>query len=295
MSIENASQIRVAILITCFNRREKTVACLDALKKNMLPEHTSLTIFLVDDNSTDGTSEIVSIHFPDVRIIRGSGSLYWGGGMRLALAVAQKQNFDFYFWLNDDTFLFPDAILRMFEVYREKEHLASNGIVVAGTTCDAASDKPTYGGQIRQNPTRKLGFHLVFPSDTALPCETINGNCVLLSDIVVRKVGNIDAALIHSMGDIDYGLRAGMAGCSLWVMPGFVGTCSYNPSIGTYKDRDLPLRARIKKMLEPKGLPLNSWKVLTKRHTGLFWIAYWLWPYSRLVLDSLVKKLPRKK
>lgn len=281
----------VAVLMTCFNRRSETVKCLDALFQNHIPTGLKLTVFLVDDGSSDGTSEEVATKFPEVQLIQGTGKLYWGGGMRLAFSVALVEDFDFYVWLNDDTFLFRDSIERVFSVYEQVSSKTTGDSIIVGTTCDQITSEPTYGGQIRPNPRRRLGFKLVTPSTVLLRCETINGNFVLIPRAVVEKVGILDQAFVHSMGDIDYGLRVVNAGCASWVMPGFVGTCSTNSFIGTFNDRKLPLRIRLTKMFEPKGLPILSWKVLTRRHTGILWIAYWLWPYGRVIAQSLARKL----
>ena len=280
----------LAVLITCFNRRGKTIACLEGLLSNALPSDLRMMVFLVDDGSTDGTSEAVRSGFPNVQLIQGTGDLYWGGGMRLAFSEAMKGNFDYYLWLNDDTIIYADTVSRMLGVQNQVERSGENGAIVVGTTCDAANGEPTYGGQIRTDPNRKLKFHLVIPSDTPVPCDTINGNCVLISRAVVAKVGNLDDALVHSMGDIDYGLRAVKAGCKLWVMPGFVGFCSWNTGTDTYNDRALSLLPRLRKMLGPKGLPFTPWRVLTKLHAGPLWFVYWLWPYTRVVIDSLARR-----
>ncbi len=280
----------LAVLVTCFNRRSKTIACLAALFNNSFPRHLNTTVFLVDDGSSDGTSAAVNSAFPNVRVIKGSGHLYWGGGMRLAFSEAMESDFDYYLWLNDDTVLLPDTISRLMEVRDQVKRTNEDEVIVVGTTFDALTGIATYGGQIRNRPNRKLSFRLVIPSERPLPCDTINGNCVLIPREVVAKVGNIDSALIHSMGDIDYGLRAAKAGCKLWVMPGYAGTCSTNPTTGTYNDRTLPLRRRLGAMLGPKGLPLSAWKILAKRHTGSMWVMYWLWPYARVLVESVVGK-----
>ena len=88
--------MKIAVLITCHNRKAKTVACLHALFANDLPKDYSLEIFLVDDGSTDGTEQAVRGRYPKVNIIKGDGNLYWNGGMRVAFADAIEQGFDIF-------------------------------------------------------------------------------------------------------------------------------------------------------------------------------------------------------
>ena len=47
----------IAVLITCYNRKDKTLLCLESLfKQQGLGIDFSLAVFLVDDGSTDGTA-----------------------------------------------------------------------------------------------------------------------------------------------------------------------------------------------------------------------------------------------
>jgi len=105
--------ISIAVLLTCYNRKEKTISCLDALFKNIIPDGCSLNVFLVDDGSTDGTEDAVRNAYPQINIIKGDGSLFWNGGMRVAFEAAIKNGFDYYLWLNDDTMLNKGAVSNM--------------------------------------------------------------------------------------------------------------------------------------------------------------------------------------
>ena len=49
----------LAVLITCHNRKNKTIQCLRNLYKQTDFINFKTEIFLVDDNSTDGTSETI--------------------------------------------------------------------------------------------------------------------------------------------------------------------------------------------------------------------------------------------
>jgi GT2 family glycosyltransferase len=92
--------IRIAVLMTCYNRREKTLACLRALKEatKAAAGISDTDVYLVDDGCTDGTAEAVRLSFPNVQIVAGTGSLYWCGGMRLAWREAAKSRYDAYVW-----------------------------------------------------------------------------------------------------------------------------------------------------------------------------------------------------
>ena len=78
----------VAVLVTCFNRMQITLRCLRDLTKEPLSSTLSLSVYLVDDASTDGTREAVCSEFPAVHLLNGNGHLFWGGGMRLAFGEA---------------------------------------------------------------------------------------------------------------------------------------------------------------------------------------------------------------
>lgn len=283
---------RIAALLTCHNRRQKTLACLESLYANVLPEAVTLHVILVDDGSSDGTGEAVNRQFPDVHLIKGDGNLYWNGGMRLAFESAIHQGFDYYLWLNDDTVLYKNALCTLLEtattVMSQKERAA----IIVGTTQAHQSEGATYGGLTRASRWHPFKYHLVPITDAPVACDTMNGNCVLIPDEIVKKVGNLDAAFIHTIGDIDYGLRARNAGFQIFIMPGYAGQCDRDSIANTSSDKSLRLRDRYKKLLGKKGLPLKAWYVFTKRHAGIFWMVFWLWPALKIALSSL--KLLRK-
>ncbi len=282
--------MRIATLITCHNRKEKTIACLEALFKNTLSECYSLEVFLVDDGSSDGTDQAVLDRYPQVNIIKGDGNLYWNGGMRVAFAAAMERGFDFYLWLNDDTLLYPAAIQSLIATSGDLQAKQGKSVIVVGSTQDENDGRLTYGGVIRPHKWKTLLLKLVTPKDVPIECETMNGNCVLIPRAIAKVVGNLEKEFAHAMGDLDYGLRARYAGFSVWVMAGFAGTCSNNAATGSFNDASLPVTARLRKMMQPKGLPPSSWRVFTQRHAGFLWPIFWLWPYAKVMVKGLIKK-----
>ncbi len=277
----------IAVIMTCFNRKEKTLASLAGLFNQKLPPHVVLTVYLVDDGSTDGTSEAVRKSYPTVELIEGNGSLFWNGGMRRAFAEAIASDPDFYLWLNDDTLLYPDAINKALSTYQILQAQGELLSVVIGSTCDPETQLLTYGGMIQKYWWHPLKFKLRQPGDQPLRCDTMNGNFVLIPRNIGKKVGNLDPNFIHSTGDMDYGLRVKQNGGSVWIVPGYIGTCAVNSLVGDcWADPKLPVWDRLKKVNQPKGLPIGEWKVFSQRHAGIFWPIFWLLPYFRLLLAS---------
>jgi GT2 family glycosyltransferase len=204
--------------------------------------------------------------------------------MRLAFAEALKGNYDYYLWLNDDTLLEPQALNELVNIHHDLAEGGHPNSIVVGSTRDPVTGQPTYGGAVQSKLWYTKKFEFVEPGQTLQECDTMFGNCVLIPNSVATKVGNIDGTFIHSMGDLDYGLRARKLGCSIWAAPGFVGTCSRNSIGGSWADTNLSLDKRLKKALGSKGFPLKAWTVFCKRYSGLFWFIYWPLPYLRSLI-----------
>ena len=279
---------KLVVLMTCHNRKEKTLACLRALFAAEMPEGIGLEVVLVDDASTDGTGSAAAALDPRVCVHYGDGSLFWNGGMRLAFAESMKRQFDFYLWLNDDTTLVESGVRHLIGTYDSLREVHGDQLMIVGATRDSESNQLTYGGFLRSGGLfRPLALELVRPSEAPVPCDTMNGNCVLIPAVIPALIGNLDPEFNHGLGDIDYGLRANKAGCAIWVAAGFIGTCSRNVIAGTYLDRHLPLGLRIRAVFGIKGLPPKPWAIYTRRHSGIFWPLYWAWPYLKTAISGL--------
>lgn len=274
----------IAVIMACHNRRAQTLKCLAALSGQQLQAPVRIRCYLLDDGSTDGTAEEVRVQFPHTVILQGSGASYWNGGMRQAIAAAMEIGHEFYLLVNDDTRLEETAIPRLLKTYSELESAGYPTPIVIGSTRDEQTGLQTYGGMERVGSFRTK-FRLVPPDDKVpKPCDTFNANCVLLSAKVMARVGNLSSAFTHSMGDFDYGLRARAAGFTVWVVPGFIGSCSRNRMAGRWRDGTLPFRVRWRLLMSPKGLPPREWLTFSRRHALHVWPVTFVSPYIRCIL-----------
>jgi GT2 family glycosyltransferase len=265
--------MRIAVLLTCFNRREKTLQCLRGLAAQDLPQGTETETILVDDGSKDGTSQAVLAEFPTTRVLTGDGSLYWCGGMRKAWREAAATDPDFYLLLNDDTLLLPGALRTLVEIVG----LPASRIIAVAAIRDPETGKATYGG-IR----RKSG--LVAASGQPEICDTFNANAVLVPRAVYQDLGIFHEAYTHGMGDFDYGYAATRTGIRVVQSAGFLGECERNALTGSWRDRSLSRTKRWKQLHSPKGLPFREWMEFNRRNAGWRWPIRTITPSIRVLL-----------
>ncbi len=279
-----AGGTRVAAVMAAYNRRDLTLACLRSLRAQQAAPGLTLDTFVLDDASSDGTSEAIVEQFPEVTVLHGTGELYWNGGMRRAFAAATTGDYDYYLWMNDDTTLDDGALAVLLDTERRLRERGDEAVIVAGSTRHPDTGELTYGGLVRPSRWRRLRWKLVEPADEPRPCETINGNTVLISRAVVQRVGNIDPAFVQQMGDYDYGLRARAAGCSNWIAPGTIGTCATKPPP---RPGEEPFFQEWRRLWSTKELLPGPWAVFSRRWAGRLWPMYWLSPYLRTGLRLL--------
>ena len=270
--------MNVAVLLTCHNRRVQTLACLRALfaQERDLSDRLQLTVWLVDDGSTDGTSAAVAEAFPEVRLIPGSGDLFWCGGMALAWSHAADFTADAFLWLNDDVLLLPGALATLRQIAHEHPDA-----VIVGSCRDPQTGRRTYGG------LRRMGLHPgkiypVEPGTGTTSCDTFEGNIVWVPVSTFVRIGPL-ARFRHAMGDIDYGYRVSEYGIPLLLAPGFLGVCAANSRRGTWEDSSLKIGERLRKLRGIKGLPARDWWQFCRRNGGLGAPLYFVTPFLRIL------------
>lgn len=260
----------IAVLLTCHNRKSKTLKCLETLFDAEVPLNYTLFIYLVNDGSTDGTKEAVKNKFPNVNIIEGNGSLYWAGGMRLAWNQAiETNNFQAFLLINDDVELKKYFLIDLIET--DKYAVAEFGKkgIYSGATIDKNSNEISYGGLKIIRNHFILKTKKVIPSRTPQHCDMTNANILWVSDEVVKQIGIFDDKFIHGIADYDYSLQANKNNFPVLLAPNSGGFCSddhgnnWKTSIAKYKERLIYLKS-------PTGLAYKQYLYFIKKNFPLF-------------------------
>lgn len=123
----------VYALVPVFNRLDMTKSVLDCLQTQRLGE--PLKVIVIDDGSSDGTAEFLSIRH-DIVTLHGDGNLWWGGaiesGLRHVLREGKPE--DWVLLVNNDTHFHADFIQCLLNTARSHAPAAVGSVI-----CDSSS------------------------------------------------------------------------------------------------------------------------------------------------------------
>jgi GT2 family glycosyltransferase len=193
------------IIIPAHNRRATTLACLRHL--GTTGDLGRFAVIVVDDGSTDGTSEAVRTEFPMVEILHGDGNLWWTGAIALGMQRAFESGAEAVCWLNDDCLPAPGTLETLFDGAG-----AAPGQIVAPACFNADTGEPV--------PNAFSGRNRVsVNAGKKRPADGLSGFCVVLPRAVWTRIGLPDARRFpHYYGDNAYTLTAARAGFSVMVL-----------------------------------------------------------------------------
>ena len=213
----------ICVVIPVYNRIFFTKRCLESLSSILKTAHYSSDVIVVDDGSTDGTSEMIEKNFPDVVRIKGDGNLWWTGGINTGLEYVINQKIcDYILIMNDDisfennfisTLLdsiekMPNSIIGSITLYANRE----NTIWKAGML-DTHKLHPLLIN-IYQNKKRDE-----IPIDL-IPVDSISGRSMLIPVEVFKKTGLFDQKTFpHGYADHEFCIRAREKGYNLFIDP----------------------------------------------------------------------------
>ncbi len=199
--------LTVSIIIPVRNRKIFTQQILKQLYTQILEIFStdSVQVIVIDDGSTDGTQELVQLEFPQVHLLKGDGSLWWGGaivkGMNYAL---ESLNTDYIVWLNDDLKIAKDLIKNIIKICQSGQYTE---VVVGGIVRNENHpDWLVYSGHRDNKPIRNISY---FSGSDELDVDFVFGNLVIFNRKIIEKIGLPDAWwLPHNGCDHEYTLRA---------------------------------------------------------------------------------------
>ena len=291
------SQMNIAILLTVYNRKEKTLRCLNSLVDSHAKAGSKIRykVFLTDDGCTDGTREAIEKagYGFAMCILQGDGNLYWNGGMIKSwkAAIADDEHYDGYLWLNDDAVVLPDFWKDLAVADDASMGKYGKKGIYVGSTYNTKGEF-TYGGFDFVNPWTLKDRFVIPDSHTFQPCQCAHGNITYVSHQVVEEMGIFSDEYIHGASDHDYTYRAYKHKFPVLVMPHYAGICENDHAEDGYADFfDMPLRKRLAYLKSPFGFNLHNTLLFQKRCFPYRYPFVWLMGYAKAFCPRLYMRL----
>jgi GT2 family glycosyltransferase len=199
---------RVEIVVLNWNGWKDTIACLSSLLKQDYP---NFNIVVVDNDSSDESTEKIAQSMPSVELIQSGSNLGFGGGCNVGMRAAMSRGADYVWLINSDATADPSALSALVEVANAAPALGSVGSVLfEADTVDSV--QLWGGGQVR------LWTGQCHHQRAPAALDFISGASVLLRCDALRMVGLFDESTFFMYWeDTDLAFRLREAGWGLAV------------------------------------------------------------------------------
>lgn len=211
---------KIAIVIPVHNRKEKTLNCLHQLRL-INKSGIDISTVVVDDGSTDGTTEAINNMYPEVVVLHGNGNLWWSGATNMGVVWALEHDSDYVLTLNDDIIFDNEMLVNLLGASKSNSNSMSCGVV-----CDMRNNKIISAGKYTKGILKSEYIWYLAGSDiSCLPKKEykmgIGCGCAVLYPIdIFKEIGLFDYSKFpHHMGDMDFILRARKRGFEIFVNP----------------------------------------------------------------------------
>ena len=199
------------IVIPAHNRKEMTMGCLSHLKNSGVLQN--VTALVVDDGSTDGTSDAVREAFPECVLLHGDGNLWWTGAITLGMKHAMANGARCIVWLNDDCRPAEAAITQLIRFAVE------NNTAASGVTRHPEFTRSWYGGFRVTCWGLKLASFTDSSTQPVL-CDAFGGNFVAIASDCIKTCGYPETQYFpHHCGDVSYTLKISRKHGPIYMLP----------------------------------------------------------------------------
>lgn len=215
----------IGVSLAVHNSCDQVKKCLIAVFESV---DVSLHVVVIDDGSTDGTSEMIAREFPQVVILRGNGELWWTGATNWGIRTCLESGCEAVVLLNPDVIVEPDTIALLFS------HSSALGNAIVSPLV-LNYDKPDLiweAGHRWERAFKPLPFFWVsrymYKHDTpvskipqhAYPTVSVVGRGGLMPRRAFDQLGLFDEKhLPHYGADADMGVRAWNTKYPMYIVP----------------------------------------------------------------------------
>ena len=219
--------LELSVTICSWNTQDDLRACLASLEAAR--GEAAFEVIVIDNNSEDGSPDMVEAEFPAVRLYRMSQNLGFTGGHNFAL---QERRGRHAFLLNSDATVHPGAIRSMLDFVSANPQAGIIGPKVLNPdgslqlSCRrfpnplAALFRNTIIGRLfPKNRFTREYLMLDWTHDGPREVDWVSGCAFLATSDVLSKVGTLDPEYFMFCEDVDWCFRTWKAGFKVMYVP----------------------------------------------------------------------------
>lgn len=209
----------VYAVVLAWNQLPETLECLDSLLQTT---YANIRYLLVDNGSTDQTSEIVAGRFPQVEICRLEPNVGIARGYNHGIEQALERGADYVMVMNNDTLVHPEMVAYLVQAYRDRP---DTGMAMPKIYHYYGDRRRLWYAGARWRPfppgIKTIGmdqpdgprFDQYFNVEFAPSC------CLLIPRAAIQKVGQFDPGYYFYFDDWDLSARFRAAGYEILFVP----------------------------------------------------------------------------
>jgi GT2 family glycosyltransferase len=216
--------MELALLLPVHNNLAYTKTTVEAVAEEFgkIADHT-FRLIVIDDGSTDGTSEWVRAHHPATVLLHGEGNLWWSGAINMGAKYAMDVlHADYLILWNNDIQFEKDYFHHLCHILSGSDHQTIYGSKIL------IKEQPglvwSMGGYF--NPkTGAFGMHGYYDNDgkdyrIQKAVDWLTGMGTIIPRQAVEQIGYWDSQHFPQYhGDSDFTWRAKMKGIKIMVHP----------------------------------------------------------------------------
>lgn len=212
----------VHLIVLTYRMRETARNCLLSLRSLTYPD---LTIIVVDNDSRDGTEEMVRSEFPEAVMIQTGGNLGYTGGNNAGIRYALDDGADYVLILNPDTIVAnPSFIEEMVGYLEDNPEVGIAGPRVFLRERSEVQNTVLFPPGLRRNIVNWFRFRidpgsLEFSGGSVVESQVLNGVCILIRSECLRGAGLFDDNIFMYIEDADLNYRARSLGWKVRYLP----------------------------------------------------------------------------
>ena len=218
----------LSIIIVSYNVREFLEQALLSIQRATC--NLSSEIFVVDNNSMDGSAEFVRRSFPEVKLLANAENLGFAAANNLALDQASGR---YICLINPDTIVQEDTFTTLISFCEKHPEAGAVGCKILNSdgtlqlACRRSVPTPWVAfskiiGLARLFPRSPLfgRYNLTYLDENQVSeVEAISGSCMLLRKEVIDQVGKLDESFFMYGEDLDFCFRIHSAGWKIFYVP----------------------------------------------------------------------------